>query len=195
MGKEYEEIKAEISVRISTEDIDDIVTTALEGGICYWCRRAEVKGKYLGEFASEQISRGGVLVLHDSVDGKKRELNKEKLLSGVKQYLEDEDKPYNILVDAEDSVGCSKLNFEWLLEATEENRQKIIDEIYRRANAIWHREDWYLEDLEEAIRSTGLEVTQERVDKLLEECHRIFDDKSGRNEMLAQKASKLFEEE
>lgn len=33
------------------------------------------------------------------------------------------------------------------------------------------------------------------VDKLLEECHRIFDDKSGRNEMLAQKASKLFEEE
>ena len=47
MGKEYEEIKAEISVRISTEDIDDIVTTALEGGICYWCRRAEVKGKYL----------------------------------------------------------------------------------------------------------------------------------------------------
>lgn len=29
MGKEYEEIKAEISVRISTEDIDDIVTTAL----------------------------------------------------------------------------------------------------------------------------------------------------------------------
>ena len=98
MGKEYEEIKAEISVRISTEDIDDIVTTALEGGICYWCRRAEVKGKYLGEFASEQISRGGVLVLHDSVDGKKRELNKEKLLSGVKQYLE----------DAEDSVGCSK---------------------------------------------------------------------------------------
>ena len=53
----------------------------------------------------------------------------------------------------------------------------------------------FLEDLEEAIRSTGLEVTQERVDKLLEECHRIFDDKSGRNEMLAQKASKLFEEE
>lgn len=108
MEKEYEKIKAEISVRISTEDIDDIVTTALEGGICYWCKRAEVKGKYLGEFASEQISRGGILVLHDSVDGKKRELNKEKLLSGVKQYLEDENKPYNILVDATDSAGCSK---------------------------------------------------------------------------------------
>ena len=88
-----------------------------------------------------------------------------------------------------------KLNFEWLLEATEENQQKIIDEIYRRANAIWYRENWHLEDLEEAIRSAGLEVTQERVDKLLEECHRIFDDKSERNEILAQKASELFEEE
>ena len=43
MGKEYEGNKAEISVRISTEDIDDIVTTALEGGICYWCKRAEVR--------------------------------------------------------------------------------------------------------------------------------------------------------
>ena len=30
---------------------------------------------------------------------------------------------------------------------------------------------------------------------LLEECHRIFDDKSERNEMLVQKASELFEEE
>ena len=62
-------------------------------------------------------------------------------------------------------------------------------------DSIWYREDWHLEDLEEAIRNAGLEVTQERVDKLLEECHRIFDDKSGRNEMLAQKASELFEEE
>ena len=31
MGKEYEEIKAEISVRISTEDIDDIVTNGTGG--------------------------------------------------------------------------------------------------------------------------------------------------------------------
>lgn len=51
MGKEYEEIKAEVSDANQTEIIDDIVTTALEGGICYWCKRAEVKGKYLGEFA------------------------------------------------------------------------------------------------------------------------------------------------
>ena len=61
MGKEYEEIKAEISVRISTEDIDDIVTTALEGGICYWCRRAEVKGKYLGAVSYTHLTLPTIL--------------------------------------------------------------------------------------------------------------------------------------
>lgn len=71
----------------------------------------------------------------------------------------------------------------------------VVDVSIDLETVIWYREDWYLEDLEEAIRSTGLEVTQERVDKLLEECHRIFDDKSERNEMLVQKASELFEEE
>lgn len=70
-----------------------------------------------------------------------------------------------------------------------------LETVMKKLDEIWYREDWYLEDLEEAIRSTGLEVTQERVDKLLEECHRIFDDKSERNEMLVQKASELFEEE
>ena len=82
MGKEYEEIKAEISVRISTEDIDDIVTTALEGGICNWCRRAEVKGKYLGEFASEQISSGGVLVLQDERTEQGKVAQRSKTVSG-----------------------------------------------------------------------------------------------------------------
>ena len=82
---------------------------------------------------------------------------------------------------------------ELLHELTRESVDDVIDDLQDALKE--DVEGTYLEDLEEAIRSTGLEVTQERVDKLLEECHRIFDDKSGRNEMLAQKASKLFEEE
>ena len=49
-------VKVELEVNVSQEDIDDIVTIALEGGINYWCRKAEVVGDYLGEYASEQIS-------------------------------------------------------------------------------------------------------------------------------------------
>lgn len=39
------------------------MVSALEGGINYWCRRVVVQGDYLGEYASEQISRGGKLAI------------------------------------------------------------------------------------------------------------------------------------
>ena len=52
-------IRPENEVKISQQDIDDIMVCALEGGISYWCCEAEVIGEYLGEYASDQISRGG----------------------------------------------------------------------------------------------------------------------------------------
>ena len=99
-------IKVELDVVITQQDIDDIVTTALEGGINYWCRKAEVVGDYLGEYASEQISRGGILKLYDGEEDAIYELDKEKLLKGITKYLEDPEKPYEILENGTDSVGC-----------------------------------------------------------------------------------------
>jgi len=50
---------------ITEQDVDDIMCTALEGGITYWCSSARVVGgDYLGEYASDQISRGGGLILY-----------------------------------------------------------------------------------------------------------------------------------
>ena len=82
-------VRAQIEVNLSQQDIDDIMVTALEGGINYWCRKAEVVGEYLGEYASDQISRGGSLILHDSESSDKWELTLEKFLNGVKLYFED----------------------------------------------------------------------------------------------------------
>ena len=49
-----------MDVTINQRDIDDIMSIALEGGITYWCSYVEVVGgEYLGEYASDQISRGG----------------------------------------------------------------------------------------------------------------------------------------
>ena len=64
------------------------MVTALEGGINYWCRRAKVVGEYLGEAASDQISRGGSLILYDAESSDKWELTLEKFLNGVKLYFE-----------------------------------------------------------------------------------------------------------
>lgn len=89
MSEKKFEVVAEVRARLTQEDIDDIMVGALEGGINYWCREAEVVGKYLGEYASDQISRGGSLILHDAESSDKWELNLEKFLDGVKRYFED----------------------------------------------------------------------------------------------------------
>ena len=90
------DIVAEIKVNLTQQDIDDIMVTALEGGINYWCRKAEVVGEYLGKCASDQISRGGSLILHDAESSDKWELTLEKFLEGVKRYFED---GYHVQVD------------------------------------------------------------------------------------------------
>lgn len=77
-----------LNVRIRNEDIDNIMVSALEGGINYWCRKAEVKGNYLGEYASDQISRGGELILHDANNYKKYTLSKENFIEGLKSILQ-----------------------------------------------------------------------------------------------------------
>lgn len=76
---------------VSDGDIDDIMSAALDGGITYWCGRAEVIGEYLGEYASEQISRGGTLKLYDIEEPKTvYELTLDKFLNGLRLWIENE---------------------------------------------------------------------------------------------------------
>ena len=84
-------VSVAFSFVVSDEDIDDIMSAALDGGITYWCGRAEVVGEYLGEYASEQISRGGTLKLYDIEDLKTvYELTLDKFLNGLRLWLENE---------------------------------------------------------------------------------------------------------
>lgn len=88
MNDEKFRVSISLDVDLSQQDIDDIMVAALEGGINYWCREAEVVGEYLGEYASDQISRGGSLILHDAESSDKWELTRDKFLNGVKLYFE-----------------------------------------------------------------------------------------------------------
>ena len=97
MSEKKFEVVAEIRARLTQEDIDDIMVGALEGGINYWCREAEVVGEYLGEYASEQISRGGALTLYDAESSDKWTLDLEKFLNGVKLWLQNGDDRYDAL--------------------------------------------------------------------------------------------------
>lgn len=88
MEKKGTIVTVNFNVLITDDDIDDIMVSVLEGGINHWCAEAKVKGEYLGEFASDQISRGGTLLLYDANGRKYEELTKEKFLEGLKRYLE-----------------------------------------------------------------------------------------------------------
>lgn len=74
---------------IENQDIDDIMVSVLEGGINYWCDEATVVGDYLWEYASGQISRGGMLKLHAEEDDEWFVLTKAKFLSGLEAVLSD----------------------------------------------------------------------------------------------------------
>lgn len=60
-------------ISVTGEDVDDIMSSALDD-IGYWAEYARVDGKYLGEYASEQISRGGSLWILEQDEKKPVEL-------------------------------------------------------------------------------------------------------------------------
>lgn len=101
-------VKAEIEVTLTAENIDDIMVGALEGGITYWCHKAEVVGDYLGEYASEQIARGGSLKLYDMESGEKHWLDREKFLKGFKLWLEQGYDQYGAVAGGE--VDCCNID-------------------------------------------------------------------------------------
>ena len=81
-------VSATVDIVLSQQEIDDIMATALEGGITYWCCKVAVVGDYLGEYASEQISRGGTLKLYDRESDAIHKLNLYKFLTGFRLYVE-----------------------------------------------------------------------------------------------------------
>ena len=108
------EIRTKITVYLTQQDIDDIMVSAFEGGINYWCRRVVVQGDYLGEYASEQISRGGKLSiwLDDPFEDDKTcyVLDRDKFLAGFKLWIESDGDSYDTIDDSDGSVDCGQID-------------------------------------------------------------------------------------
>lgn len=100
------EVHAEITARLTQQDVDDIMVSALEGGICYWSDCVEVVGRYLSEYASGQISRGGKLKIHvdepfDEANTEWYELDMEKFAQGFRLWLENGGDRYGAVSNGE----------------------------------------------------------------------------------------------
>lgn len=84
---------AKLEFTVTDENIDDILCIAMEGGINYWCSKAEVKGgDYMGGYASEVVSKGGTLIFHDAEDYLDPvKVDKAKMIEAVEKYVNEQD--------------------------------------------------------------------------------------------------------
>ena len=106
------DLELNLAVRVTDEDIDDIMSSALDC-ISYWCSACEVKGgKYLGDYASEQISRGGTLILYEAADDGKWELTKEKFIKGLKIYFRNHSLDVLDVLDGSLIIDCGMVDGE-----------------------------------------------------------------------------------
>jgi hypothetical protein len=108
------EICTKTTVYLTQQDIDDIMVAALEGGINYWCWRVVVQGDYLGEYASEQISRVGKLAvwIDEPFEDDKTcyMLDRDKFLAGFKLWLEKGGDSYDVIDYSDGSVDCGQID-------------------------------------------------------------------------------------
>lgn len=92
-------------VEIDKCDLRDIMITALEGGITYWADATKPVGEWLGKDSCDHVANGGILKIHlteGAIDDSNKtwyEIDKAKLLKGIKMYLDDPETPFGILRD------------------------------------------------------------------------------------------------
>ena len=108
------DILAQVHAHLTQQDVDDIMVSALEGGIYYWCDRVIVTDKYLGKYASDQISRGGKLNIHvipfDDNNTEWYELDIEKFKRGFQLWVENGGDRYNAINHSDGSVDCGQID-------------------------------------------------------------------------------------
>ena len=108
------EICIKTTVYLTQQDIDDIMLSAFEGGINYWCWRVVVQGDYLGEYDSEQISRGGKLAvwIDEPFEDDKTcyMLDRDKFLAGFKLWLEKGGDSYDAIDYSDGFVDCGQID-------------------------------------------------------------------------------------
>lgn len=77
---------------VQAEEIDNVLVAAFEGGITYWCHKAEVKDNDYkgGKYASNCVSKGGTVLLHyEDEEGKDKKavLDLESIKRGIPLLL------------------------------------------------------------------------------------------------------------
>lgn len=73
-------------VYFSDQDIDEILYSALNPTDS-WFKDIDIEGNPLGEYKTDQVSRGGRLFIRDKLSGLRFMLNKEKFANGLRRFI------------------------------------------------------------------------------------------------------------
>ena len=117
------EIEIIVNHVFTPEEINDLIVTALEGGINYWCRKAHIKRNtdgfsYFGvteedqdkvKYASDAIGYNGTLILYDIESSDKWELTLENVLKGIKLHCTERHIAPSDLMDDYDADDCDAI--------------------------------------------------------------------------------------
>lgn len=108
----------------SDEDISDLLVSALEGGINYWCRgveivRNKIDNTYAGispadqskvKYSSDVIGLNGKLELYDIDDDDAHwTLDLPKMMNGIKLYCEGNQLSLSTLIDNHDADDADSI--------------------------------------------------------------------------------------
>lgn len=104
-------------VSVTPQLIEDILATAFEGGINYWCDNIYVKGnsEYVGDY-SQVLLRGGTLILAELAMGSHHyyELNLTGILRGLERYFSarlDPNAGWDNCVDFDDAAADAVVQY------------------------------------------------------------------------------------
>ena len=109
----------EINVKITEEDIEDIIVTAIEGGIGYWCCLDNTGEEYENAPEDEPVSitatkillNGGKLKLIDEYDDNKRyEMDIDDLIYGIETWKKYGYDHYGAITA--DDIDCGNIDAE-----------------------------------------------------------------------------------
>lgn len=96
---------------VCREDVDDIMESAMTG-CAYWTSRVDVLDGYLGEYASEQIARGGKLRFHlaEEEDGGIPDLDISRFQKGLSKWADMWCQPDRDISDGDGRIDPGKMD-------------------------------------------------------------------------------------
>lgn len=103
------ELKFDFTVTISEEDVNDILCTALEGGINYWAVKAIPEPEYKDEIPSVAFSKGSNLKIV-SDEGDVYTMTQEGFKNSIERYAKEYDS--SILPITPDGVHLDTCNID-----------------------------------------------------------------------------------